>query len=124
MISAITELNKFGIPVFDIEDSDSDQCPQIIVYIENTSNSNRAKNERRSSYTLNVDYYDVKDNDNSQMMDNCYMIRQLLQYLKLSNYYCQSVGFDERTSIDTSTSQILRRHNMMIDYEITERAFF
>jgi len=124
MTSAIIALNKFGIPVFDSEDSDSTEYPQIIIYVENTSDSNRAKNEVRSSYTLNVDYYDIKDNDNGQMMDNCYQIRQLLQYLKLSNYYCQSVGFDERTLTDTSTSQVLRRHNMVVDYVITEKGFF
>lgn len=123
MTSAYNALQLFNIPVFDTEDSDSVEYPQISIYVENSRNDNRAKNEVRSSYTLNVDYYDVKDNNNSQMMDNCYYIRELLKYLKLSNYYCQSVSFDDRTLTDTSTAQVLRRYNLSIDYEITEKLF-
>lgn len=123
MTSAYNALQLFNIPVFDTEDSDSVEYPQISIYVENSRNDNRVKNEVRSSYTLNVDYYDIKDNNNSQMMDNCYYIRELLKYLKLSNYYCQSVSFDDRTLTDTSTAQVLRRYNLSIDYEITEKLF-
>lgn len=123
MTSALDALSQFGIPVFDTETSDSEDYPQISFYVENSSNANIAKNEVRSSYTLNVDYYDTKDNNNDQMMDNCYEIKQLLQHLNLTNYYCRYVSYDERTMTDTSTSQMLRRYNLVVDYSITEKSF-
>ncbi|AYE38406.1 hypothetical protein D1B17_07050 [Companilactobacillus zhachilii] len=121
MTSALKVLSQFGIPVFDTEDSDSAEYPQISFYVENSSNNNISKNEVRSAYTLCVDYYDIKNNNNDQMMDNCYEIKQLLQHLNLSNYNCRYSGYDDRTLTDTSTSQILRRYNLMIDYYISER---
>lgn len=124
LTSAINSMAGLEVPIFDSESSDSESYPQIIVYVENSSDNNRAKNEVRSSYTLNIDYYDIKDNNNSVMIDNCYFIRRLMKYLKLSSYSCTCVGYDERTLTDNSTAQTLRRQNMSFDYEITEKTLF
>lgn len=124
LTSAINSMAGLEVPISDSESSDSESYPQIIVYVENSSDNNRAKNEVRSSYTLNIDYYDIKDNNNSVMIDNCYFIRRLMKYLKLSSYSCTCVGYDERTLTDNSTAQTLRRQNMSFDYEITEKALF
>lgn len=123
--SAIKTINIIvdNIPIFDSRESDSNSYPQIIVSTGSTEDSQRAKNEQRSSYTLYVDYFDDIDNDHGLMMDTCYMIRNYLMYLRLSNYNCKSVAHNEIEVIDNSTSQSLRHVTITIDYNITEKSF-
>ncbi|GEO58702.1 hypothetical protein [Companilactobacillus bobalius] len=123
--SAIKTINIIvdNIPIFDSRESDSNSYPQIIVSTGSTEDSQRAKNEQRSSYTLYVDYFDDVDNDHGLMMDTCYMIRNYLMYLRLSNYNCKSVAHNEIEVIDNSTSQSLRHVTITIDYNITEKSF-
>lgn len=111
------------IPVFDSNESDSNSYPQIIISTGSTGSSERAKNEQRSSYTLYVDYFDYIDNDHGIMMDTCYMIRNYLMYLRLSNYNCKSVVHNEIEVVDNSTSQSLRHVTITLDYSITEKSF-
>ncbi|CAJ2235768.1 phage tail terminator family protein [Companilactobacillus paralimentarius] len=124
LASAIRTINAItDVQVFDSNESDNANYPQIIVSTGSTVDSQRVKNEQRSSYTLYVDYFDIKDNDHGQMMDICFSIREYLKYLKLSNYYCQSTGFKQIEVIDNSTSQSLRHVTITLDYNITERSF-
>ncbi|GEO64009.1 phage tail terminator family protein [Companilactobacillus nantensis] len=122
--SAIQTLNVItDVPVFDdTVDNDTDY-PQINVSTGTTSNSQRSKNEQRSSYTLYIDYFDIKDNDHGLMMDTCFSIREYLKYLRLSNYICTSLAFNQTETTDTSTDQSLWHVNITIDYYITEKAF-
>lgn len=122
--SAVKTINAISdVPVFDSNESDSNSYPQIIISTGSTGSSERAKNEQRSSYTLYVDYFDGVDNDHGIMMDTCYMIRNYLMYLRLSNYNCKSVAHSEIEVIDNSTSQSLRHVTITLDYSITEKSF-
>jgi len=118
-IEAITD----DIPVFDSSESDSNDYPQIIISTGSTDDSQRAKNEQRSSYTLYVDYFDTADNDHGLMMDTCFSIREYLKYLRLSSYNCSSVAFNQIEVIDNSTDQSLRHVTITMDYNITEKSF-
>lgn len=118
-IEAITD----DIPVFDSSESDSNDYPQIIISTGSTDDSQRAKNEQRSSYTLYVDYFDTADNDHGLMMDTCFSIREYLKYLRLSSYNCSSVAFNQVEVIDNSTDQSLRHVTITMDYNITEKSF-
>ena len=119
VLSAITT----DIPIFDSNESDTNEYPQIIVSTGGTGDVNRAKNEQLSSYTLYVNYFDVVDNDHGLMMDTCFSIREYLKYLRLSNYNCSSVAFNQVEVIDNSTDQSLRHVTITIDYNITEKLF-
>ena len=119
VLSAITT----DIPIFDSNESDTNKYPQIIVSTGGTGDVNRAKNEQLSSYTLYVNYFDVVDNDHGLMMDTCFSIREYLKYLRLSNYNCSSVAFNQVEVIDNSTDQSLRHVTITIDYNITEKLF-
>lgn len=123
--SAIKVLNVIttDIPIFDSNESDTSEYPQIIVSTGGTGDNNRAKNEQRSSYTLYVNYFDVVDNDHALMMDICFSIREYLKYLRLSSYNCSSVAFNQVEVIDNSTDQSLRHVTITIDYNITEKLF-
>lgn len=124
LTSAIRTINAItDVQVFDSNESDNTNYPQIIVSTGSTGDSQRAKNEQRSSYTLYVDYFDIQNNDHGQMMDICFSIREYLKYLRLSNYYCQSVAFNQVEAIDNSTTQPLRHVTITIDYHITEKTF-
>ncbi|KRK80369.1 hypothetical protein FD03_GL001788 [Companilactobacillus nodensis DSM 19682 = JCM 14932 = NBRC 107160] len=111
------------IPIFDSSESDSNGYPQIIISTGSTGDSQRAKNEQRSSYTLYVDYFDTVDNDHGLMMDTCFSIREYLKYLRLSSYNCSSVAFNQVEVIDNSTDQSLRHVTITMDYNITEKSF-
>lgn len=111
------------VPVFDSNESDSNDYPQIIISTGSTGDSQRAKNEQRSSYTLYVDYFDLADNDHGLMMDTCFSIREYLKYLRLSSYNCSSVAFNQIEVIDNSTDQSLRHVTITMDYNITEKSF-
>lgn len=111
------------VPVFDSNESDTNEYPQIIISTGGTGNNNRAKNEQRSSYTLYVDYFDLVDNNRGLMMDTCFSIREYLKYLRLSSYNCSSVAFNQVEVIDNSTDQNLRHATITIDYNITEKLF-
>ena len=119
VLSAITT----DIPIFDSNESDTNEYPQIIVSTGGTGDVNRAKNEQLSSYTLYVNYFDVVDNDHGLMMDTCFSIREYLKYLRLSSYNCLSVAFNQVEVIDNSTDQSLRHVTITIDYNITEKLF-
>lgn len=123
--SAIKTINIIAddIPVFDSSESDSNGYPQIIISTGSTDDSQRAKNEQRSSYNLYVDYFDTVDNDHGLMMDTCFSIREYLKYLRLSSYNCSSVAFNQVEVIDNSTSQSLRHVTITMDYNITEKSF-
>lgn len=122
--SAISTLNTItDVPVFDdTVDNDTDY-PQINVSTGTSNDNQRGKNEQRSSYTLYIDYFDIKDNDHGLMMDTCFSIREYLKYLKLSNYVCVSYAFNQNESTDTSTDQPLWHVTITIDYNITEKSF-
>lgn len=111
------------VSVFDSDESDTNDYPQIIVSTGSTGNNNRAKNEQRSSYTLYVDYFDLVDNDHGLMMDTCFSIREYLKYLRLSSYNCSSVAFNQVEVTDNSTDQSLRHVTITMDYNITEKLF-
>ena len=111
------------IPIFDSNESDTNEYPQIIISTGGTGDNNRAKNEQLSSYTLYVNYFDVEDNDYGLMMDTCFSIREYLKYLRLSSYNCSSVAFNQVEVIDNSTDQSLRHVTITIDYNITEKLF-
>ena len=123
--SAIKVLNAItnNIPIYDSNESDTNEYPQIIISTGGTGDNNRAKNEQRSSYTLYVNYFDVVDNDHGLMMDTCFSIREYLKYLRLSSYDCSSIAFDQVEVIDNSTDQSLRHVTITIDYNITEKLF-
>ena len=111
------------IPIFDSNESDTNEYPQIIVSTGGTGDVNRAKNEQLSSYTLYINYFDVVDNDHGLMMDTCFSIREYLKYLRLSNYYCRSIAFNQVEVVDNSTDQSLRHVTITMDYNITEKSF-
>lgn len=123
--SAIKVLNAItnNIPIYDSNESDTNEYPQIIISTGGTGDNNRAKNEQRSSFTLYVNYFDVVDNDHGLMMDTCFSIREYLKYLRLSSYNCSSVAFNQVEVIDNSTDQSLRHVTITIDYNITEKLF-
>lgn len=123
--SAVKVLNVIttDIPIFDSNESDTNEYPQIIVSTGGTGDVNRAKNEQLSSYTLYVNYFDVVDNDHGLMMDTCFSIREYLKYLRLSSYDCSSIAFNQVEVIDNSTDQSLRHVTITIDYNITEKRF-
>lgn len=123
--SAIKVLNIItdNIPIYDSNESDTNEYPQIIVSTSGTGDHNRAKNEQRSRYTLYVDYFDIVDNNHGLMMDTCFSIREYLKYLRLSSYNCSSVAFNQVEVIDNSTNQSLRHVTITIDYNITEKLF-
>lgn len=122
--SAIRTINAItDVPVFDSDESDNTDYPQIIISTGGTGDSKRAKNEQRSNYTIYVDYFDDKDNDHGLMMDTCFSIREYLQYLRLANYNCKSYAFNQVEVMDNSTGKILRHVTITIDYYITEKSF-
>lgn len=114
---------RFKMPVYDTQTDDDENYPQIIVEIINSNSANRAKNEQRLKYGLSVNYYDLVEGDHGQMIDNAYLIREMLTRLRLKNYYCRCSGFSSRELVDNSTSQNLQRWNLTIDYEVTEKYY-
>lgn len=119
---AIKEITN--VPVFMQGRETTNKFPLIILSTGSTNPSNRAKNELRSTYTIYADYFDTVDHQQDGiMMDNCYKIRENLQYLRLSNYNCKSFAFNQSEMIDNSTAKPLHHVTITIDYNITEKSF-
>lgn len=118
----VTLEKKLGIPVFDDDASDNSQFPQIVVAAGIDVEANQAKNEQRTQYSFQIDYYDRMDGDHGAMMDNEYIIKDLVQHIKLKNYncVCQSAPSGKETT-DNSTSIYLRRWILSVDYYILEK---
>lgn len=125
LTSAIKTIKEIiDVPVF-VQGRETDNSfPELIISTGSTNPSNRAKNELRSTYTIYADYFDTVDHQQDGiMMDNCYKIRENLQYLRLSNYNCKSFAFNQSEMIDNSTAKPLHHVTITIDYNITEKSF-